>query len=400
MNFSRRSFFLHAPVAGMAAAAPDWSAVRRQFSLDPRLLYFNAANIAPAPEVVTDAWHKQVRLFMTDPSFQAREQYKGQSERVRARLAAWIGAKPGEVAITRNTSEGNNLVAQGVPLRPGDEVLVTAHNHPSNHASWNLRASQKGARVVIVPVPMDAAGPAEIVESIARGVTPRTRVIALSHFTNTTGLRYPVQEIAGLARRQGAWFHVDGAQTVGWLRVDVAALGVDSYTASFSKWPMGPLESGLLFVRAERQRELSPAILSVDYWADKPSESRQYEQLGQRDDARLAGMERMLDFHAALGAETIESRTLLLAGKLRAALRQVPGAVVRGSGVEALSGPVVKVDFPSLDLQALSTRLWDRHRVALAVTPGSDARGLRFSPHIYNSEAEIEAVAGALAERG
>lgn len=398
MHLSRRSLLWQAPLAASASNSMDWSAVRRQFRLDPGLLYFNAANIGPAPEPVITAWEEQARLFMRDPSFQARERYKSLAEKVRGRLAAWMGAAPGELAITRNTSESNNLIAQGIALRSGDEVLITGHNHESNRASWNLRCRQKGARVAVVPVPVEAKSAGEIAESVARGVTPRTRVIALSHFTNTTGLRYPVREIADVARRAGAWFHVDGAQTLGWLRVDVKALGVDSFSASLSKWPMGPLESGVLYVRAERQQELTPSILSVDYWADEPVASRQYEQLGQRDDARLAAIHSMLDFHASLGAETIEGRALELAAKMRTAMRGVPGAVVRGSGEPALSGPVVKVNFPGRDLKAIYARLWERNRVAVALTPEGESSGIRFSPHIYNSEAEIEAAAVALSE--
>ena len=290
MQLTRRSMLGNSLLLGAAAPArggpPDWAAIRAEFPLRKDLIYMNAANIAPAPVAVWREYQRQLMDFQSNPSFQNREQYKTLSETVRARIARWVHAQPDEIAITRNTSEGNNLIAQGVKLKAGDEVLITSHNHPSNTASWKLRATLSGARVVTAPVPIYARSADELLDSIARLVTPRTRVIAVSHFTNTTGLLYPVRELAAVARKAGAWLHADGAQTFGWVNLDLPALGMDSFTGSMHKWPMGPLESGILYVKKDRLEEVSPAILSVDYWSDRPAGARTFEMLGQRDDPR------------------------------------------------------------------------------------------------------------------
>lgn len=394
MELTRRSVL---GAAFAAAEAPaDWSKIRAEFSLRKDIIYMNAANIAPAPARVLSEYQRQLADFQANPSFQNRELYKSLAESVRARIARWVRAHPDEIAITRNTSEGNNLIAQGLRLKAGDEVLITSHNHPSNSESWKLRAALSGARVVVAPVPVYARSATELFDSIARLVTGRTRVIAFSHFTNTTGLLYPARELAGLARKTGAWLHADGAQTFGWMNLDLPALGVDSFTGSMHKWPMGPLESGILYVRKERLEEVSPAILSVDYWSDKPEGARKFELLGQRDDPRLRAMEKTMDFLERLGAAAIEARTLEIAGKLRERLRALPGAELRGTGERSISGPVIKVNFRGRDLAALYARLWERHRLAIAKTDSGESSGLRFSPHIYNSESEIDAVAAAL----
>jgi len=309
-----------------------------------------------------------------------------------------VHAQPDEIAITRNTSEGNNLIAQGVRLKVGDEVLITSHNHPSNTASWKLRAAQSGARVVTAAVPIHARGADELLDSIARLVTPRTRVIAISHFTNTTGLLYPVRELGAVARKAGAWLHADGAQTFGWVNLDLPALGMDSFTGSMHKWPMGPLESGILYVKKDRLEEVSPAILSVDYWSDRPAGARKFEMLGQRDDPRLRAMEKTLEFLERLGAAAIEARTLEIASKLRNARRALPDAELRGAGAPSISGPVIKVNFRGRDLPALYARLWDRHKLSIAKTDSGDQCGLRFSTDAETTESEIEAVVAALRE--
>lgn len=400
MTVTRRSILVQPAVMGLASAAPsptpDWASVRRQFALRRDLIYMNAANIAPAPEIVWRDYQRQLADFQSNPSFQNREQYKVLAESVRERLARYLHALPDEIAITRNTSESNNTIAQGVRLQPGDEVLITSDNHPSNTASWKLRARQQGAAVVVAQTPAGARTPTEIFDSLAAQWTARTRVVAVSHLTNTTGLLYPVRMLADLAHKQNAWLHVDGAQTFGWMNLDLTALGMDSFSGSLHKWPMGPLENGILYVRQARLDEVSPAILSIDYWSDAPTGARKFEALGQRDDPRLRATGRTLDFLEGLGAAQIEARVLEIAAKLRDGLRSAAGAELRGSGVAAVSGPVVKVNFPGRDLAGLYAKLWEKNRLAIAKTDAGPSAGLRFSPHVYNTMAEVDEVVRAL----
>lgn len=383
MSLSRRSLLTAAAVRPLVALQKD-------------LVYMNAANIAPCGKVALAEYVKQLNDFQQNPAFQNREVYKSLSESVRARLARLLGTAPDEIALTRNASESNNLIAQGLRLQAGDEILITAHNHPSNTQSWQLRARQAGATVVTAEVPVFAKSPDELLAAIASKVTPKTRVIALSHFTNTTGLLYPIDAVADLAHKQNAWCHVDGAQTFGWKNLHLPNLKIDSFSGSFHKWPMGPLESGLLFVRAARLEELSPAILSVDYWSDKPTGARKFETLGQRDDPKLRGLEKTVEFLETMGMKQIESRALGLSARLRSGVGGIPGAKLKGSGETAVSGPVVKIDFPGQNLTELYNRLWTKHRIAIAKTDSGDAAGLRFSPHIYNTESEIDHVLHAL----
>jgi isopenicillin-N epimerase len=383
MSLSRRSLLTAAAVRPLVALQKD-------------LVYMNAANIAPCGKEALAEYLKQLNDFQQNPAFQNREVYKTLSESVRARLAKLLGAAPEEIALTRNSSESNNLIAQGLRLQAGDEILITAHNHPSNTQSWQLRARQSGATVVTAEVPVFAKSPDELWATLAKKVTPKTRVIAVSHFTNTTGLLYPIAAIADLAHKQNAWCHVDGAQSFGWMNLDLPKLKIDSFSGSFHKWPMGPLESGMLFVRAARLEELTPAILSVDYWSDKPTGARKFETLGQRDDPKLRGLEKTIEFLETTGMAQIEARALALSTRLRNGVAGVPGAKLKGSGEVAVSGPVVKVDFPSQNLATIYDRLWTKHRIAIAKTDAGDAAGLRFSPHIYNTESEIDQVLRAL----
>ncbi|MBL8234675.1 MAG: aminotransferase class V-fold PLP-dependent enzyme, partial [Bryobacterales bacterium] len=176
----------------LAAAPPAsnedyWRMVKRQFPLAGGLTYLNAANVCPASRPVMDRHLEYLRDFHADPSFQNREKYDELQESLRAKLARMLGAEAMEIAIVRNTSEGANVIVQGLDLKEGDEILITSHNHPSSNHSWKVRAKRSRLVVKEADVPIPAASRQQLIDSIASKITPRTRVIVVTHVTNTTG---------------------------------------------------------------------------------------------------------------------------------------------------------------------------------------------------------------------
>ena len=413
MESSRRSFFLSLPAlaalpaswtafAGALHAAPSssdsdayWGLVKRQFPLSDDLLYLNAANVCPASRPVLDRYAEFLRDFQSNPSFQNRAKYEAMRERLRDKLAAMLRVTSDEIAITRNTSEGTNIIVKGVDLKPGDEVLITDHNHPSNSDSWKVRAQREGVTVVSLPVRVPAASREELVSQVEKAVTPRTKVIAVTHVTSTTGIMYPAQAIAEIARRRGIWMHLDGAQTFGGLDVNLKEIGCDSYSASAHKWMMGPLEAGVLFVRADRIPSVWPSIVTAG-WTDHLKGARKLEVYGQRDDPRIVALESAVDFVQLIGMSAVESRMRFLATSLKEQLAQIGGVRLKTNLDPELSGGVVKADVTKVPTKQAYDALWDKHRISIAMTPSGDSQGLRFSPHIYNSRQEIQRAAEAV----
>lgn len=404
MPTTRRALFRLLPPTWLAYAqalkAADstesyWQLIKREFPLDESLVYLNAANVCPASRLVLDRYQHFLRDFHANPSFQNREKYVPLEDRLRGKIAHLLSVTPDEIALTRNTSEGSNLVVRGLDLKPGDEILITSHNHPSNNDSWKVRARRDGLKVVTVEVPVPAISSAALVESIRAAITSRTRVVAITHVTSTTGIRFPAREIAALAREHGLWMHLDGAQSFGAIDVNLRDIGCDSFSASAHKWSMGPLEAGLLYVRAARHQELWPSIVSAG-WSNTLTGARKFEVFGQRDDARLVSFESAIDFLTLIGLPKIEARLAALTGRLKQQFATIDGAQVRTNTEPALSGGVVKVDLPQHDLKKVYDRLWNEHRVSIAMTAAGDSRGLRFSPHVYNTSAEIDRAVEAL----
>jgi selenocysteine lyase/cysteine desulfurase len=382
---------------GRSSEEPFWQLLRQQFPLEEGLIYLNAANVCPASRPVLDRYTALLRDFQANPSFQNRDKYRALRESVRSKLAALFGVSACEVAITRNTSEGTNLIVRGIDLKPGDEVVITDHNHPSNNDSWKLRARREGLVVKSVPVPVPARSADDLVAGIEQAVSPRTRVIAITHLTSTTGILYPVKPIAELARGRGIFLHVDGAQTFGACAINLKELGCDSFSASAHKWPMGPLEAGILFVRAERHEQLWPAIVSAG-WSDELKGARKFEAIGQQDDPRVAALEAAVDLLNLIGIRQIEARAQALATRAKLALAGLAPVTMKTNLEPELSGGVVKFSLKNIPTARAYELLWKRHRIAIAMTGGGISEGLRFSPHIYNTSEEVDRAVAAVRE--
>ena len=374
-----------------------WQMVRRQYPLAEGLLYLNAANVCPASRLVLDRHLEYLRDFHSNPSFQNRDKYEAMRESLRGKLARMLRASADEIAITRNTSEGSNIIVKGVDLKPGDEVLITDHNHPSNNDSWLVRAQRDGFVVKSLPVPIPAPSAEKLLADFERAITPRTRVIAITHLTSTTGIQYPAREIAALARKHNIYMHLDGAQTFGAFDVNLAEIGCDSYSASAHKWLMGPLEAGILWVRAERIPQIWPSIVTAG-WTDHLKGARKFEVFGQRDDPRVVALEAAVDFINLIGLPAVEARVQALATRAKVQLHEMAAVELKTNLEPALSGGVVKFRLKNVPTKQAYDLLWQRHRLAIAMTPSGDAEGLRFSAQVYNSMEEVDRAVAAVKE--
>jgi selenocysteine lyase/cysteine desulfurase len=330
-----------------------------------------------------------LRDFHANPSFQNRDKYVPLRESLRSKIAVMLRVTADEIAITRNTSEANNIIVQGIDLKPGEEVVITDHNHPSNKEAWQVRARRHGFVIKSAPVTVPARSADELAVSIEKAITPKTKVIAVTHLTSTTGILYPARRIAEMARSRRIHFHLDGAQTFGGLDVNLAELGCDSYSASAHKWPMGPLENGILYLKADRVDRVWPSIVTAG-WAEDLKGARKFEVFGQRDDPRIVALESAVDFLDLVGMTNVEARLRMLCTRAKDALSRLPNVEMKTNREAELSGGVVKFRLRNKPTKVAYDTLWNKNRLAIAMTASGDAEGLRFSPHVYNSIEEID----------
>ena len=379
-------------VSGGAASDAFWEEIRRQFSFREERVPMNAANLCPSPRVVAERVYTLTGDIDRDCSSQNRRKFGGLREASRAQVAGALGVTADEVALVRNTSEANNIINNGLPLKTGDEVVVWDQNHPTNNVAWDVRAARFGLTVTRVATPVHPTGVDELVGVFERALTPRTRVLAITHASNVSGIRLPVADLCEMAHRRGIHVHVDGAQSWGVLDVDLAALGCDSFSASAHKWFVGPKEVGLLYVKAEHIARIWPNVVAPSWGSQvepRPVGARKFESMGQRDDAALAAIGTTVDFHERVGAARIEARVTELATRLKEGLRDAGYALVTPEAPALSAG--VCIAAVEGNRGALVNALYEEHGIAGAATGG-----LRLCPHLYNTVAHIDrAVRGA-----
>jgi selenocysteine lyase/cysteine desulfurase len=317
-----------------ASAAPDdealWALIRGQFILDPAWTYLNFGGLGSSPVPVLNALVEFTQAEERAPS-------AGHDEKpwqdVKTKLARLLGptCRKEDVGLIGGATEGVNVIVNGLPLKRGDEVITSTHEHVAVHSALLYRMQRDG--IVIRLFEPDIVRAAGNVERIARLITPRTRLIMFSHVTCTTGQLFPVKDIAALARAKGVWFALDGAQAPVCSPFDIVDAGVDFYTCSTHKWVMGPKRTGFIYVRQGMIDTLRPLTVgggsSVRYDAAKSEfvlkDTAERFESGTQNDALFYSFGTALDFVRAIGVDRIQSRCKPMAERFYHGLGEIPG---------------------------------------------------------------------------
>ena len=371
-----------------------WRAVRAKFLVPRDVGFFNAANLCPMPLPVLEAIEKNVRAYEVMPSPEARSALMQGREEARKLLAQALRVTPEEIVITRNTTESNNFVSSGLTLGPGDEVIISADNHPSNLTAWRQKAARYGFTVVTVETPASHPGPAGYVELFTRAFTPRTRVLAVTYVSSNSGDMLPVAELCRIARERNVLSLIDSAQAFGVIDVDLGGMKPDFFTGSMHKWPCGPKEKGVLYINRAVHDRIAPTIVGL--YGGAVGISRTFEAEGQRDDASIAAVAEALRFQGSIGRDVIEARARSLARRLMTELGKLEGVRVYTDPAPDRSAAIVVFRPGGADPRRLGEALL-RERMVVTVRGANGSNpGLRVSPHFYNTVEDVDRLVAAV----
>ena len=375
------------PVSGA-----DWPQIREQFLLKPGSIYLNCASIGVPPAPVVDALTRNRRSMAVDPVGAKSDLSLRIIEHSRPSLATFLGVDPQEVALTQNASQGLQSIAAGIPLKRGDEVLTTSHEHPAGIRPWRRRAQLEGIVVHEVPMPSPLPPKEEILERISARMTSRTRVLFFCQVTRG-GLLNPVRELCALARQRGVLSAVDGAQAVGMMPVDLRDLGCDFFAASLHKWVLAPAGTGVLYVRREVQDEFSPGLALKE-----PADARRFQMPGTFGYSVRASLGDAVAFLRNIGLDRIGARNRQLSDYLKERLASLPRVRLISSRSPDLSSPGITIfEVPGHGGMKLRAGLQERGiGVDDHVRDGHDA--VRIATHFFNTRAEIDRTLSALQE--
>jgi isopenicillin-N epimerase len=375
--------------------------LKSEFLLDPEVIFLNHGSFGACPRPVFETYQEWQRELERQPVKFLARRARDLMEEARTVLADFLCCDEDEVVYFTNPTTAINMVARSLELKPGDEILTTDHEYGAMDRTWRFICQQVGARYVRQPIPLPMTNRTDIVETFCSGITPRTRLVFMSHITSPTALRFPVEAICRRARQLGLLSIVDGAHAPGQLPLDLTGLGADLYTGACHKWLCAPKGTAFLYARREVQERLRPLVISWGWEAEKPSDSRfidHNEWQGTRDIAAFLSVPAAIRFQQDRSWNAIRQRCHQLASKTRERINALTGLKALCPDSQDWFIQMFAARLPKLDCEALQRQLYDEYGVEVAIHRWNDHPLLRVSFQAYNDEEDADLLFRALSK--
>ncbi len=380
-----------APTLGVGDLKPGgaldeayWWKVRSQFNILDGMTFMNNGTEGPVPRCVTEANERIFREIAENPSNNYRRE---EVDVVRGMVARFVNAEPGEIALTRSTTEGMNIFTHGLEWKAGDEVIYCDHEHGGGIGPYTTLAKRVGVKPVIISIPNPPTSVDQIVGLYEKAITPRTKAIMVSHMTYVTGLITPVKELADLAERRRILISVDGAHPLGMMDLDLKAMNVHHYAAAGQKWLLCGTGTGVCYIRRDVQDRIWPLMGPP---GDPKDGAKKYEAFGQRDVPSVLGMTAAVEMQNAIGKKNIEDRVRFLSARLRAGLAQIPGVKMWTSEDQKFAAGLTLFSVRDLPMENVQKAILARDRIYIRTMTTGNLNAVRAATHIYNMPAEVD----------
>ncbi len=365
-----------------------WTEIQRAFDSDRTMINLNNGGCCPTPTHVLEAMIRDLRFSNELPVIHMWSVLEPRVESVRRDLAHDFGCDTEELAITRNASEALEIMIFGLDLKRGDEVIVTNQNYPRMLTSWGQRVRRDGIVLKQISVKVPPPSHAYVVDQFRQAITPRTRVIEVTHITNLTGQIMPVKEIVEMARPLGIEVFVDGAHAYGHFPFHRNDLGCDYYGTSLHKNLLAPVGTGFLYVRREKINGLWPLMAAP---AEMDGNIRKYEEIGTHPAANHNAIAAALAFHRGIGAERKIARLRYLRDRWAKTLLAESDRVKILTPLDSPDGAGIGfVHVEGVDTGKLGAWLMERHRIVTVPIVHPEFNGLRVTPHVYTTLDDID----------
>ena len=383
------------PAAALAADEPFWDAIRASYRLTPDYINLESGYFSMQAEPVLEAFLGHVRAVNRAASHYMRTVADENKARVQARLAAMAGCGTDELVITRNTTESLDTVISGFDWKPGDEAVMASHDYGAMLDQFALQERRYGMANKIVNLPLHPLSDDEIVQCYAAAITPRTRLLMVCHVVNLTGQVLPVKKVAAMAHARGVDVMVDGAHAFAQLEYRIPDLDADYYGASLHKWLGCPLGAGILYVRKDRIAKLWPVFAEHGAADD---DIRKLNHTGTHPAHTDLAIEDAIAFHEKLGSARKEARLRYLQHYWTSRVRGKPKIVLNTPADPARTCAIANIAIEDIPPHDLARQLMDEHKIwtVAIVRPTAGIHGVRITPHVFTTTAELDALVSAL----
>lgn len=368
--------------------------IRRLTPATENYAYFQTSGFSPKPDPVIEEVVRLTRFYSQGPAIPGvYTKMLDILESTRAKVAQSLNATADEIVLSENTTIGINIVANGIDWQPGDNLILSNHEHPGNRIPWYNFIKRYGVQLRFLTVHDDDE---QMLDELERLIDGRTRLLSISHVSRRTGHRLPAQAITTLAHRHDIPVLWDGAQSYGALPIDVKALDCDFYTFSGHKYIMAPQGTGGCYIRRDRIEWVKPSWIGSHSQKDFDlvggltllDEAKRFE-FGTRNLADQGGFGKALDLWQEIGWENVFAAIEAYTDRMKAALLAVPGVVLETPLPYAKSAGIVTIAVPGFTSAGLYASLLEHERILVSPLE-HDTAMIRISTHVFNTDEEID----------
>lgn len=385
----------HLSPAQAAADEDYWGAIQRCYSVNPNIINLNNGGVSPSPIVVQQAVERYNQLANEGPSYFMWRILDQGREPLREKLADLAGTLPEEIAINRNSTEALNTIILGLDLKSGDEVIGTKQDYPHMIQAYQQRAMREGIVYKQLSFDLPIEDEEQIVKAYEEAITPKTKLIHVTHMINWVGQIMPVQKISDMAHSKGIEVLCDGAHSFGLMDFKIPDLHCDYFGTSLHKFLSAPIGSGMMWVKKEKIEKIWPLPSS-----GKPhsSDIRKFEELGTRSFPIEQGIGEAVNFHEAIGGKRKEERIRFLKNYWALKVQDIPKVKLHTSLKDKYSCAICGVSIDGMTPSELENALFADYKIHTVGIVYENISCVRVTPHVYTSLPDLDKLAKAIGE--
>ena len=372
-----------------------WSVIQQAYTVSPAIINLNNGGVSPSPRVVQEAVERYNKMTNEGPSYFMRRILDQGREPLREKLASLAGCDAGEIAINRNATEALNTIIYGLDLKAGDEVVGSKQDYPNMINAWKQRAEREGILYKQISFNFPIENDETIVEAYEKAITPKTKIIHVTHVVNWVGQIMPVKKICDMARRHGLEVICDGAHSFGLLDYAIPDLGCDYFGTSLHKFLSAPIGSGMLWIKKDKIEKIWPLVCN-----DKPrsGDIRKFETIGTRSFPIEQGIAEAINFHTAIGSKRKEERIRYLKNYWAEKVKNIPKVKINTSLQSKYSCAICGVSIDGMTPGELDTALFNDYKIHTVGIVWENVSCVRVTPHVYTRLQDLDKFVKALKE--
>lgn len=379
----------------VAADEDYWSVIQQSFTVNSNLIILNNGGVSPSPRIVQEAVERYNRLSNEGPSYYMWRILDQGREPLRQKLAILAGCSPEEIAVNRNATEALNTVIYGLDLKAGDEVIGTKQDYPNMINAYRQRAQREGIVYTQLNFNFPIENDEEIVSAFERAITPKTKLLHLTHVINWVGQILPVRKISQMAHRRGVEVIVDGAHSFGLIDFKIPDLECDYFGTSLHKFLSAPIGSGMLWIKKEKIEKIWPLVCN-----DKPrsADIRKFETLGTRSFPIEQGIGEAVNFQNAIGSKRKEDRIRYLKNYWAQRVKDIPKVKILTSFKPEYSCAICGVSIDGMTPGEVDSALFNNYKIHTVGIVWENISCVRITPHVYTRLQDLDKLVMAIEE--